>query len=84
MYTRVQATRICDASLPSRRRCALARPSLASGIAESPGHDVGLAESGSLPQSANFRWLLFLGDRFDCNLVRIDFQLAKKSRAVLQ
>ena len=31
---------------PGRRRCALARPSLASGIAESPGRDVGLAESG--------------------------------------
>jgi hypothetical protein len=31
---------------PGRRRCALARPGLASGIAESPGRDVGLAESG--------------------------------------
>src|SRR6516225_1486990 len=28
---------------PGRRRCALARPGLASGIAESPGRDVGLA-----------------------------------------
>jgi hypothetical protein len=34
---------------PGRRRCALARPSLASGIAESPGRDVGLAESGFQP-----------------------------------
>ena len=31
---------------PGRRRCALARPGLASGIAESPGRDVGLAASG--------------------------------------
>jgi hypothetical protein len=31
---------------PGRRRCALARPRLASGVAESPGRDVGLAESG--------------------------------------
>ena len=31
---------------PGRRRCALARPGLASAIAELPGRDVGLAESG--------------------------------------
>jgi hypothetical protein len=34
---------------PGRRRCALARPSLESGKAESPGRDVGLAESGFQP-----------------------------------
>jgi hypothetical protein len=31
---------------PGRRCCALARPSLASGVAESSGRDAGLAESG--------------------------------------